>query len=127
VLLIAGALLLLLAAGHTFVGHRWVLPRLRRDSLPETPLGGSSMTANFLNVTWDVVGIALVGLSALVLVLSGRSPSPDRTLALNVVAAIMTVATVLVLWLSRRRPANLLRAPIWMLFVVIAVICWVQG
>ena len=36
---VAGVLCLVLAAGHTTIGMKWVLPHLTKDSLPHTPFG----------------------------------------------------------------------------------------
>ena len=123
-IVVAGVLCIGLAIGHTILGHAWVLPRLRRDALPQTPFGSGAMTKNFLAVTWDIVAIAAVGMGVLIIAVADHDASSERTWILNTVAAIFTAATLVVVWRSRRRPAALVRAPMWALFAVIAVLRW---
>jgi hypothetical protein len=123
-IVIAGLLCIGAAIGHTVIGHAWVLPGLRSETLPETPFGRGPMTKTFLAVTWDVVGIAASGMGVLVIAVANQNPSSERTWVLNTVAGVFTGIAILVLWLTRRHPAALLRAPMWTLFVAIAVLCW---
>jgi hypothetical protein len=36
------------------------------------------------------------------------------------------IPLVLLAWRSRRRPSDLLRAPVWVLQIVITVLCWLN-
>lgn len=120
---VAGVLCLLLAGGHTLVGYRWILPRLRQEGLPATSFGDSSTTAVALTVTWDVVTLAVTGMGVLLLGVAGRDASAERSLVLDTVAAVFALAAARAVWLGRRRPRRLARRPMWVLFIVVAVLC----
>src|SRR5215207_8595710 len=93
---------LVLAFGHTTIGLRWVLPNLTKGSLPSTPFGSPSMTLGMVRFTWHVVSVLL----------------------LRWFAVLWLAATALACWNARRRPRSLLRLPVPLVFVVIAVLCW---
>ena len=122
---VAGALCLLLAGGHTRLGQR-VLPGLRNQPLPASPLGGPTTTAIALTVTWYFVTIAVTGLAVLLLAFAGRHASAERSLVLRTVAGVFTAATALTSWLARRRPRSLLRSPVFG-FIAVAVLCAVSA
>lgn len=125
--LIAGLLCLVLAVGHTTIGVKFVLPRLDVGSLPSTPFGPTSVTARMLAVTWHVVGIMALTAGTLLIVLANRGDSPDRTVTLRWVGTMFAAISVMILWRGRRHLRNLLRAPMWVLFVAVAVLCWVSS
>ncbi len=121
---VAGGLCVLLACGHTFIGHRWILPRLPREALPPSPFGGPSSTAAVLKVTWDVVTIAAAAMGVLLIGVAGRHHSAERSLVLYVVASTFAANAATAIWLARGRPGALARgAPVWMAFLLIAVLC----
>jgi len=91
-----------------------------------TPFGGTSLTSFALRVTWHIVGLALVGFGLLLIAVAGDPSPTDRTLVLNTGAGMFAAATVVVLWLARHHPTNLLRLPVWTLFVLISVLCWIN-
>jgi hypothetical protein len=124
ILITAGALSLGMAVGHTTIGIRWVLPRLRDEALPSSPFGTGAMTSGFITVTWHAVGVMLVSFGVVLLLLATRSLGGDGVLAVRGVGAAFAALTLLVLWLARRRPTNLLRAPMWLTFVAMAALCW---
>ena len=68
---VAGALCLVLAAGHTLLGSRSILPRLRKEALPASPLGGPSSTEVALAFTWYFVTIAVVAIAILLFAIAG--------------------------------------------------------
>jgi hypothetical protein len=121
-----GALSILMAAGHTTIGTRWVLPRLADDSLPDSPFGGGAMTSAFITVTWHAVGIMLVCFGVILSVLARGSLGADGAVAVRGIGVMFAATALMVLWLarSRRRPLDLLRAPMWVLFVVMTALCW---
>src|SRR5436309_1799976 len=43
-LAVAGWICVLLAAGHTAIGVRWILPSLSPEQLPSTPFGSRSLS-----------------------------------------------------------------------------------
>jgi phosphoglycerol transferase MdoB-like AlkP superfamily enzyme len=56
------------------------------------------------------------------------APDADpKTLLLRWVAALWLAATALACWNARRRPRSLLRLPVPLVFVVIAVMCWIAS
>lgn len=113
-----------LAFGHTTIGLRWVLPNLTKGSLPGTPFGPPSMTLSMVRFTWHVVSVLLVGFGILFMTLA-RAPDADpKTVLLRWVVAFLLAATALACWEARRRPRSLLRLPVPLVFVVIAVMCW---
>jgi hypothetical protein len=115
-----------LAVGHTVIGNVWVLPRIPAGVLPRTPFGAGETTSAFLYVTWHILGIVLVGLGGILLVLAGLPRLGDAAATVvHAIGATFAAATALVLWQARRRPMTLLRAPMWVAFVVIAGLCWI--
>jgi hypothetical protein len=123
-LIAAGSLSLAMAVGHTTIGVRWVLPHLRDEALPSSPFGTGAMTANFIVVTWHAVGVMLVSVGVVLSVLATRSLSGDGAIAVRGVGAMFAATTLVVLWLARRRPKGLVRAPMWLLFIAMALLCW---
>ena len=113
-----------LALGHATVGLRWVFPNLSKGSLPSTPVGSPSMTLGMVRFTWHIVSILLVGFGILLMVLAWAPGADARILLLRWVAALWLAATALAGWNARRRPSSLLRLPVPLVFVVIAVLCW---
>jgi hypothetical protein len=121
---IAGALCVLLAGGHTVVGHHWILPRLPKESLPATPFGGSAITADALAIAWNLVTVAVVGFGVLLIGVAGRHATAERSLVLHTVAAIFAAAAITTIWPSRRHLRNLARgAPVWVGMIVVAALC----
>jgi hypothetical protein len=113
-----------LAFGHTTIGLRWVLPNLTKDRLPSTPFGPPSMTLSMLRFTWQVVSVVLVGFGILLMALAWAPGADPKTLVLRWFVAFLLAATALACWQARRRPRSLLRLPVPLVFVVIAVMCW---
>src|ERR1700682_1083931 len=74
-LYIAAAICFVIAGGHTFLGHRWILVPLRQDRLPKRLYGGKGMTA--ITVTFDFVTFAVVGMGVLVLASPGVPHPPS--------------------------------------------------
>ena len=123
-LVVAGATAIVMAAGHTTIGLRWVLPRLADDSLPDSPFGDGAMTSAFITVTWHAVGIMLLSFGIILTLLARSSLGADGAVAVRGLGSGFAALTLLVLWLARRRPHSLVRAPMWLLFVATAALCW---
>jgi hypothetical protein len=123
-LAIAGLGCFVLAFGHTTIGQRWVLPNLTKERLPSTPVGSPATTLGMVRFTWHVVSVLLVGFGVLLMALAWAPGADPRTLVLRWFAALWLAATALACWNARRRPSSLLRLPVPLVFVVIAVLCW---
>jgi len=123
-LAIAGLGWFLLAFGHTTIGLRWVLPNLTKELLPSTPFGPSSMTLSMLRFTWHIASIVLVAFGILLMTLAWAPGADPKTLLLRWLAAVLLAAPALACWQARRRPRSLLRLPVPLVLVVIAVMCW---
>ena len=123
-LAIAGLICLALAFGHTTIGLVWVLPGLAVERLPSTPFGSPLMTEVMLRVTWHIVTVFVLAVGTLLMTLAWAAPTDAETLLLRWLAAMFIAATAMVFCVARRRPRGLLRLPVWSLWVVIAVLCW---
>jgi hypothetical protein len=122
-LTIAGLSCAVLAVGHWLVG-RSVLPGLRAQRMPSSPFGPPPMTLGMVRFTWHIVTVVLVAFATLLMTLAWAGDPDAEALLLRWFAAFWIVATATVFWVARRRPRNLLRLPVPVLFVVIAVMCW---
>ena len=123
-LAIAGLGWFVLAFGHTAIGLRWVLPSLAEARLPGTPFGPPSMTLGMLRFTWHVVSLLLAAFGVLLMTLAWAPGADPKTLLLRWFAGFLVAATALACWPARRRPRTILRLPVPLVFVVIAVLCW---
>ena len=123
-LAIAGLGWFVLAFGHTAIGLRRVLPNLTQDRLPSAPFAPPSMTLGMVRFTWHVLSVLLAGFGILLMALAWAPAGDPKTLLLRWVAALWLAATALACWNARRRPSSLLRLPVPLVFVVIAVMCW---
>jgi hypothetical protein len=125
-LTIAGISCAALAVGHWLVG-RWVLPSLTREHMPSTPFGSRSMTLGMVRFTWHVVTLINVAFATLLITLAWTADADPETLLLRWFAAFWIAATATVFLVARPRPRDLLRLPAPVLFVVIAVMCWIAS
>jgi hypothetical protein len=122
-LAIAGLGCFVLAFGHTTIGLRWILPNLWKGHLPSTPFGPPSMTLGMVRFTWHVVSVMLTAFGILFMALAGAPGADPKTLLLRWFAAFWLAATALACWNARRRLRSLLRLPVPLVFMVIAVMC----
>lgn len=95
--------------------------------MPSTPFGPPSMTLGMVRFTWHIVTVMNVALGTLFITLAWAADVDPETLLLRWFAAFWIAATATVFWVARRRPRNLLRLPVPVLFVVIAVMCWIAS
>ena len=126
-LVIAGLGCFVLALGHTTIGLRWVLPNLTKEPLPSTPFGSRSMTLGMVRFTWHIVSLLLLGFGILFLALVWASDADPKTVVLRWFAGLWLAATGLACWNARRRLRSLLQLPVPLIFVVIAVMCWMAS
>lgn len=126
-LAIAGLISVALALGHTILGVVWVLPNLTAERLPSTPFGSSSMTVAMVRVTWFIVTIFALASGGLLIMLAWDAAADPKMLLLRWFAAMWLAATAMALWIAWRGDRslrNLLRLPVPLLWVVVAVLCW---
>ena len=121
---IAGSLCFVLGAGHAFVG-RAVLDSLPRN-LQATRFGGGAFTRGVFVFTWHALSLWVITSGAVLIALARGEPADYRGLVVFLVGAAYAAATVLLAWRSRRRPSDLLRIPVWVLFIVIIGLCWLN-
>jgi hypothetical protein len=124
-LLTAAIVSLTMAGGHTAIGLRWVLPQLAAESLPRSPFCGGQMTSAFIEVSWHAVGIMLLAFAAILALLARGHLGDDGAISARAIGAGFATMTALVLWFSRHQPQRLLRAPMWLLWVAMSVLCLV--
>ncbi len=129
-LAVAGVISLALAIGHTAIGVVWVLPHLTAERVPSTPFGPASMTVAMVRVTWFIVTIFALASGGLLLTLAWDAGADPKLLLLRWFAAMWLAATVMALWVARlgtstrRNLRSLLRLPVPLLWLVVAVLCW---
>jgi hypothetical protein len=126
-LAIAGLGCFVLAFGHTTIGRRWILPNLTAGYLPRTPFGPPSMTLGMLRFTWHVVSVLLVAFGVLFMALAWAPEADPKTLLLRWCAGLWVAVSARAGWDVRRRPRSLLRFPAPLVFVAIAVMCWMAS
>jgi hypothetical protein len=129
-LAIAGLISVGLALGHASIGLVWVLPSLTEERLPSTPFGSPSMTVSMVRVTWHIVTVFALAFGALLITLAWDGAADPKTLLLRWFAAMWLAATAMAVWVTRRKLRNLrslLRLPVPLLWVVVAVLCWLES
>jgi hypothetical protein len=82
------------------------------------------MTLGMVRFTWLVVSVLLAGFGILLMALAWAPGADPKTLLLRWFAVLWLAATALACWNARRRPSSLLRLPVPLVFVAIAVLCW---
>lgn len=125
-LTVAGIACLAMAIGHTLIGVMWVLPGLDESRLPTTPFGPTGLTASMLRVTWYIVTVFVAALGGVLLTLAADDGDP-RSLVLRWFAAMWLTATIMAMVVSLRRVRSLrglLRLPVPLVWVIVAVLCW---
>jgi hypothetical protein len=118
---IAAGTCFFLAFGHTRVGLRWALPRLRDARLDGTA------ASRMLRFSWHVVTVQLVAFGCLLTTLAVDPHADARTAVLRWLAASWLFSTALVVWMNRRHLRGFLRLPVPVFFLLIAVMCWLAS
>ncbi len=123
-LVVAGSLCLVLAAGHTLTG-RLVLDRLPRNFLP-TRFGDGAYTRGLVRFTWHALSLMLTTTGVVLIALAQRAPADGRGAVVFLVGAAYAAAALLLAWMTRKRPSDLLRIPVLAPYIVIIVLCWLN-
>ena len=117
-LLVAGLLSALIGIAHSVLGEKLVLgPLFRPEDLPKL-LGSTAFTRQTLRFTWHLTTVLLLGIGAVVMVLSLSPLDPRSTWVLQVLAATFTVCSLLSLIGARAKHFS------WWVFLIIAVLLW---
>jgi hypothetical protein len=123
-LAIAGLISIALGISHEAVGLVWVLPGVTEERLPGTPFGPPSMTEGMIRVAWHLVTIFGLVSGGLLLMLALAPASDAKTLLLRWFAVRGIVATAMAFYVVRPRPRQMVRLPVPLLWLVVAVLCW---
>ena len=121
---VAGLICMGLALGHALTG-RALLDRLPRD-FPQTRFGDGALTRGVILFTWHALTLMLTTTGAILIALAGGEPVDDRSEVVFLIGALYAAAGLVQAWMSRRRPSDLLRAPVWAAFVFIIVLCYLN-
>jgi hypothetical protein len=76
-----------------------------------------------VHFTWHIVSVLLLGFGVLLVTLGWAPHAHPKALLLRWCAALWLVAAAAACWNARRRPSSLLRPPVPLVMVVIAVMC----
>jgi hypothetical protein len=113
-LLIAAALTVAIGIAHSYLGERFVLRRLFRDSQLPSVMGSAAMTANILRFAWHLTTLAWFGFAAL-LVLYSRS-GVDSEMVGVVIGVTFALHAIVTAVMSRGRHLA------WPVFFAIALL-----
>ena len=131
---IAGVLCIGMAIGHSVVGLLWVLPHVTREQFPNTPFGPSSMSVSMIYVMWFIVTIFAGAVGGILVTLAWAPDADPRIVVLRWIAGLWAAAAAMAAVVVVRRMTavrNVLRStarlPVPVLWVVVAVICWLAS
>ncbi len=119
ILLIIGAILaVIIGAAHSYLGERYILVRLFRNStLPEL-FGSDTFTKQTLRFAWHLTTIAWIGLAS-VLLIGVIVPSPGQLSAIfKAISLTFFISAVVTLIGSRGRHFA------WIVFLSISFLVW---
>ena len=119
-LYLAAALFVILGAGHSYVGERYVLRRVFR--LPDLPrLAGSTVyMQRILRLAWHVTSVAWWGLAAVVVLVAQPSATPR---AVSTAIAVTAFASFVVVLAGSRGKHYVA----WLMFLIISAITLYHG
>ena len=124
----AGVLCVALAFGHATLGLAWVLPGVSQETLGTSPFGGRSLSAAAIHASWHIVTV-FASASGIVLLFLASGADPTTTV-LRVFSAMWLGIAMVAIWAAIKRikrARDLLRLPVPVLFVTVAVLCWVAS
>lgn len=122
---VAGALCLAMALGHEVIGLRYVLPHLTEKSVPATPFGPPDLTVGMLRVTWHIVGLLVTALGVGLLVVAADPATSAPDVVVRGVGTTFAAAAVMAYAVAPHPLRNLRRLPVPVVWLVVAVLCWV--
>ena len=117
-LLVAGLLSALIGIAHSVLGEKLVLgPLFDRGDVPKL-LGSTAFARRTLRFTWHLTTVLLLGIGAIVMVLSLSPLDPRSAWMLQVLAVTFAMCSLLSLIGARAKHFS------WWVFLVIAVLLW---
>ena len=129
-LAVAGFICVVMAFGHQAIGTVWVLPSITEQNLPRTPFGPPSLSLAMVRVTWNIVTIFVAAIGAALLLLAWAPDADLRSLILRCFALMWVAATAMAMWVALSRVRSLkglLRLPVPLLWIAVAILCWVAS
>ena len=115
-LLIGAALLVVIAAAHSYLGERYILIRLfRRENLPKVR-GSEWFTRQTLRFAWHITSVAWLGFAAILVALA-RYSVPSVSVA-RIVGATFLVSAAMSGFGSKGRHYS------WIVFLAIGLLAW---
>jgi hypothetical protein len=100
-----------------------VLPHLTEDRVAPTPLGPPSLTVAMLRVTWHIVGVFAMTVGAVLVALAWSSAGDPAQVVVRLFAVMWFTAAAMAWLVSPNPMRNLLRLPVPVVWVVVAVLC----
>ena len=112
---IASGLIVIMSLAHSYLGERYILGRLFRQSLP--PLfGDDSFTKQTLRFVWHLMTVMGFGLAALLLLWAQGHGGSSYTLYL--IAGLFVIMALFPLFMTRGRHLS------WVVMLVIGILCF---
>ncbi len=127
---IAGTLCILLAIGHATLGLIWILPGVKQEDLGTSPFGGRGLSAATVHASWHIVTVFAASSGVVLLWLAADTGVDPEIVVLRVFAAMWLAIAAVALWAGIRRIGrvrDLFRLPVPIVFIVVAVLCWVAS
>lgn len=128
---IMGLLCVAMAIGHTAVGLIWVLPSVTEESLPPTPFGPASMSLAMVRVTWFIVTVFAASVGGVLITLAWVPEADPYAVVLRWFAVMWLAAAGMAFFVGvrhahdlRRMVRSLLRLPVPLVWVLVAIVCW---
>ena len=103
---------------HSYLGEKYILIRLFRQSLPKL-FGDDRFTRQTMRFAWHVLSVAWFGFAAVLILLHLEIAS--RVNVLNTVATTFAVTAAVVFFASRGKHLS------WLVFAAISIICYIAA
>ena len=82
------------------------------------------MTVAVVRVTWHLVTVFVLAVGGVLITLAIAEDVNPTTVVLRWIAGMWLAATAVALWGVRRRPRNILRLPVPLVWPLLALLCW---
>ena len=114
-LIAASVLTVLIAAAHSYLGERYILVRLFRQSLPKL-FGSDHFTRQTLRFAWHLTSVTWIGIAALFILLHFQLATPTNIL--YILGTTFSVSALVSLIASRGKHMS------WLVFGSVAALCF---